>query len=279
MDPRETLAFIRWHLDDPRFPPTRLALDSGLSRGALNGLFSDDPLKFNPRYSTLLRLYENIPDFRKKEWLGLMPVGKDVIEKRTIAVRRYATARGILYERSFEAAGVVDLEPRQLAAAWRYVEKRRSGEGLAPHELEVDVLRSLAPDAAVHIVDVASNDPYGFTALVWDSGTGFEGGRDFTGLAVRDILDDAYAQAVAERYRQAARSGTGLLSFVHRMGPDGIRTFFRLLVPLFGDPARPFLLAISLPQRPGSELLMFPEADLWRWKDGRSSRARSAAPA
>lgn len=122
----------------------------------------------------------------------------------------------------------------------------------------IGVAKDLVPAAAVHLVDVSASDPEGYLILHWDTGTDYRGGVDFTGVRLLDVEDDAYRQQLGVAYREARESGRPRVSFLHRRGVGGVRSFYRALIPLPGPGNVAQVVAVVLPQEPEAARYLLP---------------------
>jgi transcriptional regulator with XRE-family HTH domain len=248
LSPTLTVALIKWHLETGDDTVAALARRAGISRGALRGIEQPD---YNPTLQTMVAALAAIPLHRQREFFGEKPVDPAVLARSTRQLRRFADPGGRVTERSFEPRAVARLEPRQLWPALRYVMRARSRPlGRLSSDIDGTVLREILADGAAHFIDQRPDDPLDHAAYVWDRRTGFRDGLDLTGMRIRDSVCGALTDSLVARYREVRGSRAPNFGFVHRVGPDGTRTFYRLLEPLEGADGGPEVLTMTLPQDP-----------------------------
>lgn len=118
--------------------------------------------------------------------------------------------------------------------------------------------KSLVQGGAVHLVDASAEDPRRYRFRHWDNSTGYREGVDFTGAELGDVEDAAYLAELVAAYRSVRTSGRARVSFLHRRGADGMRTFYRILVPFIGHGGSPQVISVTLPEAPQAARHLFP---------------------
>lgn len=208
---------------------------TGVPIGTLRDL--DDP-SWSPTVTTLraiLRAMDGPP--------GRLVVVAPRIEQLSIAVLPFRSETGRCLERVLKPEALHALGQTGLAAV-----VARLGPGKVSAAQAVEISKALVPGSAVHLVDAYPADPRRYRFLHWDASTGYCGGADFTGSDLADVGEAAYRTELVEAYSAARASGRCRLSFVHRRGPDGVRIFYRLLIPFIADGGGAEILSVTLPQ-------------------------------
>ena len=161
---------------------------------------------------------------------------------------------GRCVERVFKPNAIGQIGPSELAQSQRLLRRRHRS-----HSAAIQIAKGVSPGAAVHLFDAIGDDAQNFRITRWDGSSGFDGGRDYTGQRLGDAPDSAYLQHLCAAYMSTRELRAERFSFVHRRGPDGLRTFFRLLKPLKGVDGRPQILCVTLPEKPDASRHLIPD--------------------
>jgi len=109
------------------------------------------------------------------------------------------------------------------------------------------VLKSLS-GAAIHMLDIEEPSPKGFRYEVWDNGTGYKGGVDYTGRAVADASDPSLIDCTFEDFLTARELNWSGFTAIERNFADWeTRRFLRYIHPFLGSEKRRKLLVVCRP--------------------------------
>lgn len=210
---------------------------AGLDNKTLGDMDAPDWAPSSATLRTLLRMMDGAA--------GRLPEIAPRIERLSVGVLPFRGTDGWrCLERVLKPAALEALGLDALAAV----------AGIGPSGLRdvgaIEYARSTVAGGAAHLVDASIADAGRFRFLSWDNSTGYRGGVDFTGSELADVNDEAYREALVGAYREVRDSGRPRISFVDRRGPDGRRTFYRVLVPLVSPGGVPQILSVTLPQEP-----------------------------
>lgn len=202
-----------------------------------------------PSMETLLACDEALFAAAPAPTAPLLAIDRALLRRAVTGVDRRERAGGSYAEFRLDPRLVAALEPRQFGPAARYLAARDREEGAAE---TAAVLKALAPQCAVHVFVADGRAPERWFAEIWDSSTGYLGGRDLTGIRVEENPDPLYVEAMVADYRAAVRSGEPAFSAVERRpAADSPRSFLRFIqsLPELDGPAK--FVILSSPQEPG----------------------------
>lgn len=147
-----------------------------------------------------------------------------------------------------DPAAVGAVEPEQIDRARRFLEQRRGRDGvIRANPLDLDVIKTLAPQCATHIFDIDDPNPANFKVIRWDPSTGFRGGIDYSGTNLSLFNDDdAFYNCVAEDFLTVRETRWSHFAALRRQSREqGTREFLRLLVPVRGSDMRDKMILIA----------------------------------
>jgi hypothetical protein len=222
-----------------------LARRAGLSNTLLAGIERPD---FQASLRTLAALEKTIPP----GWAPSVPLPNRALGKnlRTFVRRDTGSSSEKLVSRKLyldvDAAETIDSfgMGRVRAALDQWSDHRGR---LREDRVNRTVIKALS-GAAVHIIDITEPSPEGFRYEVWDSGTGWKGGTDFTGHRVANTDDPALRDCTFEDFLTVRELGWPGFNAISRefVGAE-TRRFLRYLYPIEGANQRQKLLCICQP--------------------------------
>lgn len=212
-----------------------LAEMAGISDVPLRGIDGPD---WSPSVATLRALMRAMDGPQAR----LLEVGRG-IDRLSYGVRPFRAPEGRLLERILRPEALAALGRTDLLGSLR----RLDGGGLDAEDA-VEAARGMVAGSAVHLIDVSSPEPRLFRFRHWDPSTGYRGGEDFRGTVLADVDDGAYRAELLEAYEAVKLSGRPRVSFVHRRGPDGVRTFYRCLIRFVSHGGAAQIVSVTLPE-------------------------------
>ncbi|MBL6598477.1 MAG: hypothetical protein ISP41_06260 [Alphaproteobacteria bacterium] len=223
-----------------------LARHAGLANGTLKGIEASD---FFPSVKTLHALESVIPvDYQ------LYPIalnGELIDVSHYVEGRRFASSGRLESEKCYLDREAVDrIDGSQMAKIRRAAEQLSGRDGAVP-EKQFDrlVFKSLAPEAAVHVVDVTDPRPEGFVYEVWDSTTGWRDSQDLTGYRVSDASDTVLMDCTFEDFKACRDLRWPNFAAISRKFSNGKeRQFLRYLHPISGSHGSLKVLCICRPK-------------------------------
>jgi hypothetical protein len=208
---------------------------------------------FAPTFKTLKALDAVIPI----DWEPTVGFG-EIYRETELDLKLFKLgARRISGERSehakiyMEPNALSRVEPDQMARAQSFLEQRRGSDRVVRADpVDLDIIKTLAPQCASHYFDIDDPNPENFKVIRWDGSTGFNGGFDYTGtyLALfRD--DDAMFSCAAEDFLTVRETRWPHFSAIKRqLRERGNREYLRLLVPVRGSDNREKMISITRPR-------------------------------
>ena len=223
-----------------------LALRSGVSDTLLKGIEGPD---FTASLRTLRRIEAVMPR-------GWAPAPVSVPAAPAVDARRFAFDRrqcsGPLsrcFKQYLSLDAVAAADPGQIGRARDYLRQRAEAAGsLREGMFRLDVLKAMAPQCAIHVLDVGDPRPEAFRIQHWDNSTGFKGGRDFSGTLMGDCPDRDLSRCVTEDYRTCRDTGWEHLTAIARDFVNyEARRFLRYMMPFVGHDGRARIVSINRP--------------------------------
>jgi len=150
-----------------------------------------------------------------------------------------------LTERYF-ASSVIGWRDEQLARIFNHL-----GDDPRDTTLDIEGLRTMAPNCLFHLVDTQSFDPAGYQVTYWNRRATLDGGRDYTGLRFGEYPVKVYRENMEQQVCTAWAMHTRRYSEVSwsRDGGD-TRRFNRLILPLSHPPGRRDLSKVLVATHP-----------------------------
>lgn len=230
----------------------KFASAAGISDTLLKGIDSPD---FEASLKTLQRLDEVIPEDWEPAAVDHGDAGLVVPAKTDPVIGYKIWESDLSRSRKIYVHGDLlhGLDPDQVERCAAYIEKVREPDGrLLESKFKINVLRTLAPQCAIHVFNVGEEDPSGFFIEHWDTGTGFWKGADMTGMKFAELNDDALRGCQLEDYLVCRETQWPNLAVVHRNYSHGEdRKFLRMLYPFEATDGSPKILSITRPQSGG----------------------------
>ena len=224
-----------------------LARSAGLSNGTLRGI---ERPGFSPSVKTLKALEAVIPaDYRptaqpaaRRAGVEIAPYveGHSSVQSTTIVSEKYYLDR--------DTADQID--KAQIAKIRQASEQWSDPDGRIPEErLNRELLKVVAPQAAIHIIKVTDPSPEGFLYEVWDNGTGWRNSAELSGHRVADASDPILRDCTFEDFMVVREFGWPSLVAISRYFVEGEnRPFLRYLHPIAGRDGSLKILCVCRPQ-------------------------------
>jgi hypothetical protein len=224
-----------------------LAKLAGISNGTLRGIEQTD---FTPSVKTLAALETVIPSsYTPGEMRPIVSTSVEIgpfIEGQKGANSDRISSRK--YYLNCDAVGEID--KAQIAKIRMATEQWSDATGRIPEEsLKRDLLKTIAPQSAVHIIRIIDPRPEGFQYEVWDTGTGWNDSKDFTGQRISESSDPLLRDCTFEDFMVVREFGWPSLTAISRNFLGGEeRQFLRYLHPITGRDGSDKILCVCRPQ-------------------------------
>lgn len=218
---------VEGHITRPAF-----ARRAGLSNTLLAGIERPD---FTASLRTLRALEKVIPvDWFPGQGLSVEPRGLNLnpyVRRSTRSSSDSLSSRKFYFE-----TGAIDaVDPFEIGRIRAALDQWSDHQGrLREEKVNRTVLKALS-GAAVHVLDAEEPSPSGFRYQLWDTGTGYKGGADFSGLTVADVSDPSLRDCTFEDFLTARELNWPSFAAIERnfVGWE-TRRFLRYVHPIIG---------------------------------------------
>lgn len=224
-----------------------LARRAGISNGTLRGIEGAD---FVPSVKSLAALEAVIPgSYMPSHLAPLIVKGVEIspfIEGQKMATSDTMASKKYYLDRDAVAA----IDKAQIAKVRIASEQWSDPNGRIPEDtLNRDLLKTIAPQSAIHIIKVTDPRPEGFEYEIWDTGTGWNSSKDFTGQRISESSEPLLRDCTFEDFMVVREFGWPSLTAISRKFADREeRRFLRYLHPIAGRDGTDKILCVCRPQ-------------------------------
>jgi len=223
-----------------------LARKAGLANGTLKGIETPG---FSPSVKTLRALEMVIPWEYQPD--SIVRDGGMIDLSYYVEGHRLARSEKIESEKFYLDRDAVDrIDNGQMAKIRKAAEQLSGRDGTIPEsQFDRVAFKSLAPQAAVHVIDVTNPMPEDFVYEVWDSTTGWRDSQDLTGFRVSEASYSVLMDCTFEDFKACRDLRWPNLAAISRKFSHGDnRQFLRYLHPISGNDGSLKVLCICRPK-------------------------------
>lgn len=224
-----------------------LARAANIANGTLRGIERPD---FLPSVKTLEALEAIIPA-EYQPGMAPAPRAAEVEIAPYVEGQRESRSDTIVSRKYYlDRDAAIEIDKAQIAKIRLASEQWSDVDGRIPEaRLNRDLLKVLAPQAAIHIVRATDPRPEGFLYEIWDTGTGWSDSKDFSGQRVSESSDPLLRDCTFEDFMVVREFGWPSLTAISRNFIDREeRRFLRYLHPVAGDDGIDKILCVCRPK-------------------------------